>query len=256
MIGRVLAYGDNYSLIEKIYIWILGMPINGLRIRARRVLPLVDKRCKNVLDVGCGEGVFTFEMAKILESGTVTGIDIDKDVLARNGRLKDKLGLSKCSFKFGDILKFEDKNKYDLVVTVDNLEHIEDDVGALRQMYESSVPGGKLIVHVPGWDRRWPFFGWKDNFEVEGHVRQGYKIEHIVDKVKSVGYQVDSAYYTYGWFETITNNISYWITGAREKNKVLYALAFPFLLFVSWFGKNSRPKRGAGVLVQARKPEA
>ena len=50
-----------------------------------------------------------------------------------------------------------------------------------------------------------------------------------------------------------TLNISYWITRARMKNKALYAVVFPFLLFVSYFGRNSRPTQGAGVLVRARK---
>ena len=120
-------------------------------------------------------------------------------------------------------------------------------------MYEALAPGGTLIVHVPAWDRRWVFFGWKDNFYVESHVRQGYKKEQIVEKVLSVGFKIDEAYYTYGWLETITNNLSYLKTGAREKNKMLYAFAFPVLSVISWFGRKSRPERGAGVLVIGRK---
>jgi SAM-dependent methyltransferase len=249
----MLAYGDNYSPAEKAYIWLLGMPINGLRIRARRILPLITDQYRQVLDVGCGEGVFTFEIAKLIGAGKVTGIDIDTKVLERNRELQKQIGVSNCSFEYGDILDFKESNKYDLVLTVDNLEHIADDVGALKSMYQALAPGGRLIVHVPAWERRWLFFGWKDNFDVETHVRQGYTQEQITDKVKSVGFKIEESYYTYGWLETITNNISYLVTGAREKNKTLYAMIFPALLFISWFGRKSRPKKGAGVLVVGRK---
>lgn len=253
MIGRQLAYASNYSSFEKAYIWLLGMPISGLRIRARRILPLISGRYKKILDVGCGEGVFTFEMAKAAAGSEVTGIDIDTEVVERNRALQERLKVGNCKFEYGDILNFTEKNKYDLVVTVDNLEHIEDDVGALRNMYEAAAPGGTIIVHVPAFERRWIFFKWKDNFEVPTHVRQGYKLEEIREKVARVGFKIETAYYTYGWLETVTNNISYLITSARMKNKRLYALVFPFLSVISWFGRNSRPKKGAGCLVVARK---
>jgi SAM-dependent methyltransferase len=253
MIGRVLAHGNNYSPLEKAYIWLLGMPISGLRIRARRILPLVTDRYKKVLDCGCGEGVFTFEIAKMLPRSEVTGIDIDQEVLNRNKVLQEQIKVNNCKFVYADILNFDHKDTYDLILTVDNLEHIEDDRGALKNLYQAAAPGGTIIVHVPAWERRWVFFKWKANFEVQGHMRQGYKLEQIREKVESAGFKIERAQYTYGWLETVTNNISYLITHADMKNKHLYALAFPFLSVISWFGRNSKPEKGAGCLVVGRK---
>jgi hypothetical protein len=54
--------------------------------------------------------------------------------------------------------------------------------------------------------------------------------------------------------ETFTNNISYLITGADQRRKLAYAAVFPVLLGVSYLGKFSRPRWGAGVLVVARRP--
>jgi hypothetical protein len=54
--------------------------------------------------------------------------------------------------------------------------------------------------------------------------------------------------------ETFTNNISYLITGADQRRKLAYAVVFPVLLGVSYFGKFSRPRWGAGVLAMARRP--
>ena len=40
-------------------------------------------------------------------------------------------------------------------------------------------PGGRLIVHVPGHDRRWLLFRRRVNFDVPGHVRPGYRAEEL-----------------------------------------------------------------------------
>ena len=65
------------------------------------------------------------------------------------------------------------------------------------------------------------------------------------------GFEIREIRYTYGWLETVTNNISYWITRAEMKNKMLYALVFPLLNLLSYLGRNSRPTKGAGVLAVA-----
>jgi trans-aconitate methyltransferase len=54
---------------------------NGLRIRARRILPFIQKKYKNILDVGCAQGIFTFELARKFPESVITGIDINKDYL-------------------------------------------------------------------------------------------------------------------------------------------------------------------------------
>jgi hypothetical protein len=46
------------------------------------------------------------------------------------------------------------------------------------------------------------------------------------------------------------------ITGADRRNKHLYAIVFPALLAISYFGKFAQPKWGAGVLATARRPNA
>jgi len=89
---------------------------------------------------------------------------------------------------------------------------------------------------------------------VPGHVRPGYRADQLVAKLQEAGFHVTTHQYTYGAIETLTNNISYLITGADQRRKVQYAAVFPVLLAVSWLGKFSRPKWGAGVLAVARRP--
>jgi len=253
MIGRIAQFDKTFTKFEKLYIKIFGIPINGLRIRTRRVLPLITSKYKNIMDAGCGPGIFSFEIAKKLPDSHISGIDIDEEQLNINEGIAQKVGINNCNFEYQDICNMDIQNRFDLILSVDNLEHIENDTDALQRFYNALLPKGELIIHVPGYYRRWLFFGWAVNFDVEGHFRPGYTKEQITEKVKKVGFTILDSYYTYGWLETITNNISYWITGAKMKNKMFYAIVFPFLLFLSYFGKKSKPHKGAGVLIIAKK---
>ena len=250
-LGTELTHSDEFSSLERLYIRIFGVPINGLRIRARRILPLINGKYKEVLDAGCGPGIFTFEMAKRLPDSTITGVDIEQSLLDRNREIARKLQLDNCRFEYVDLTGMEEKDRFDLILSVDNLEHIEDDDNVLRRFCQALSPGGELIIHVPGYERRWPFFGWSVNFHVEGHYRPGYTVEQLHDKLDKAGFEIREIRYTYGWLETVTNNISYWITRAEMKNKMLYALVFPLLNLLSYLGRNSRPTKGAGVLAVA-----
>lgn len=252
-LGSELIHDETLSSLEKLYIRIFGVPINGLRIRARRVLPLITPKYRQIMDAGCGTGVFTYEIAKKLPDSSVTGIDIDKTALNVNTLIAKKIDLKNCFFEFQDISQMSIQNRFDLILTVDNLEHIENDQDALNRFFNALKPNGELIIHVPGYYRRWKFFGWAVNFDVEGHFRPGYTKEQLEEKLRKAGFSINEIYYTYGWIETITNNISYWITRARMENKILYALVFPLLNFMSYFGRKSRPMKGAGVLAVAVK---
>jgi 2-polyprenyl-3-methyl-5-hydroxy-6-metoxy-1,4-benzoquinol methylase len=253
MLGSELKYDKTLSCFERVYISIFGVPINGLRIRARRILPEIKGNYRNILDIGSGQGIITYEIARRFPQSEVVGIDILENLVERDNRVAKIIGLENCRFEVMDIMNIDYENYFDLVVTVDILEHIKDDERALKQFNKVLKPGGLLLLHVPAYERRWLFFGWKVNFDVDGHFRPGYSIEDISKKINDAGFEIVEAYHSYGWIETVTNNISYLITEARMKRKILYAFVFPFLNFFSWFGKNSRPKKGAGVMVKAKK---
>jgi SAM-dependent methyltransferase len=252
--GAELSLDPGRSRFERLYARLFGAPANGLRIRLRRVLPATHGTFGSILDAGCGNGVFSFELAKRHPEAEVLGIDSEPDLVARANMIAERAGLVNCRVEKGDVTRLDFDAEFDLVVSIDNLEHVDDDVTAMRGLYRALRPGGRLVVHVPGYERRWLVLGRRVNFDVPGHVRPGYTLEQIVERLQRAGFVVDAQQYTYGLLETLTNNVSYLISGADQRNKLLYALAFPVLLGVSWFGKFSRPAWGAGVLAVARRP--
>lgn len=254
MLGKDIARNPNARFIEKVYINVFGVPISGLRIRLRRVLPYIfkGKSFSRILDAGCGRGVFCYEVAKKFPESMVVGCDIEIKKLVENAIIIDKCNIKNVSFVLADITRLPFNGYFDLAISVDNLEHLQDDMAGLSSIYSSLRSEGLLILHVPALERQW-FIKFKENFNVPGHYRAGYTLDDIIKKVKLVGFNVNEAYYTFGYLETLANNISYLITKAEEKNKILYALLFPVINVVSWFGQWSKPKKGAGVLVVAKK---
>lgn len=252
--GRELSLDPGRSRFERTYAKLLGAPANGLRIRLRRVLPATDGTYRDILDAGCGGGVFSLELAKRHPNAQVVGVELEQALVDRANEIARRAGLTNLRFQQGDVTKLDFDAAFDLVVSVDNLEHVEDDVTAMKGLLRALRPGGRLVNHVPGYERRWFVFGRRVNFDVPGHVRPGYRSEELVSKLGNAGFEVEESHYTYGIIETFTNNISYSISGADQQRKVLYALAFPFLLALSYLGKWSRPRWGAGVLAVAHRP--
>jgi SAM-dependent methyltransferase len=254
---RGLEFADDprMSPLIKAYVRLFGVPISGLRIRLRRILPAIRGDYQSIIDLGCGKGIFTFELAKRYPRARVVGVDLDEEQIRINRAIAEKRGIRNIEFQLGDILKMSFENEFDLALSVDNLEHIEDDVGALQIVRRALKPGGALVCHVPAYERIWLMRGTAVNFNVPGHVRPGYRRDELREKLTRAGFTVESVGHTYGYLETVTNNLSYLITGAAQKNKGIYAFAFPLLNAVAWLGRNQDPgERGAGVIAQAVKP--
>lgn len=249
--GRELAYNPEYSVLERAYIRVFGAPVNGLRIRLAHVMPATRGNYRRILDAGCGRGTFSMELAKAHPEAEIVGVDLDEEILSKASHVAAKAGLDNLRFQIADVTALPFDSEFDLVVSVDNLEHVEDDVAAMRCLRKALRPDGRLVVHVPGYYRRWPVFRKSVNFDVPGHMRPGYLIEELEEKLARAGFAVDNARPTYGFLENLSNNISYAISGAEQKNKALYALVFPFLLVMSNLGAFARPKWGAGVLATA-----
>lgn len=256
MLGREQIYNPEYSMVEKAYIAAFGMPIIGLRIRARNVFSLIPKqRCySRVLDAGSGSGVLSFELARRFPTAKVLGVDLLQEAVEACVHMAQRSGTPNVSFRQGYVENLEEEDIFDLILCIDLLEHIQDDLATLKGLFRSAAPGALLILHVPALYRRYPVWKKSLNFQVETHVRTGYESHEIREKVLRSGFFIRKMGFTYGFWETLANNISYMITRARMENRKLYALAFPLLYLVSLLGFRGRPKKlGAGIFVVAEK---
>ncbi|WP_165919512.1 class I SAM-dependent methyltransferase [Promicromonospora sp. AC04] len=100
-----------------------------------------------LLDVGCGPGTVTVDLAERLTQGSVVGVDASDDVLESARGLADAHGTKNISFEHANAyeLPFED-NSFDVVFAHQLLQHLSDPVAALREMKRVAKPGGFVAV--------------------------------------------------------------------------------------------------------------
>src|ERR1700749_3987577 len=110
-----------------------------------------------VLDVGCGPGTITVDLAALVPGGYVTGIDAAEDVLAQARQEAERRGQRNVAFDTGDVyrLDFADAS-FDVVHAHQVLQHLTDPVAALREMRRVCAPGGVVAVR----DSDYATFTW------------------------------------------------------------------------------------------------
>jgi SAM-dependent methyltransferase len=100
-----------------------------------------------VLDVGCGPGTITVDLAARVPDGEVIAIDAAADVLAEGRREADRRGQANVRFDVGDVyrLDFAD-GTFDVVHAHQVLQHLSDPVRALAEMRRVGRPGGLVAA--------------------------------------------------------------------------------------------------------------
>jgi SAM-dependent methyltransferase len=88
--------------------------------------------------------------------------------------------------------------KFDQVLAIDVLEHIDDDLSALKEINGVLKSDGMLIISVP--TPLYPKYFGREFADRIGHVRDGYFLEDITRKLDSTGFRVlKHKYYTRRW---------------------------------------------------------
>jgi len=108
---------------------------------------------EHILDVGCGTGNFSLELARM--GVKVTGIDISEPMLATARYKAAEAGLETEFLKADALnLPFND-NTFDKIVSVTALEFVSDLKAALAKCYRVLKPGGRMVVGLIGGNSLW-----------------------------------------------------------------------------------------------------
>jgi len=112
-----------------------------------------------ILDAGCGSGRNMVELASL---GTVTGVELSATsvTLARERAVGEVIEGSVLEMPF-------ETDSFDLAVSLDVIEHLDQHLEALRELRRVVAPGGALLVTVPayGWL-------WSGHDEINHHFRR------------------------------------------------------------------------------------
>src|SRR5579862_456518 len=104
----------------------------------------------HVLDVGCGPGTITVDIARRVAPGHVLGIDASADVVAQ--AQAGAAGVDNVEFTTGDIYALDLPDaSFDVVHAHQVLQHVPDPVGALREMRRVCKPEGVVVCRDSGY---------------------------------------------------------------------------------------------------------
>ncbi len=246
------------------------------KIRAIRdfIEPLDGKTC---LEVGCDKGVLSYHLRKW--GGNWISIDADEE----NIRITKELVQENVAYTNGKSLEFPDIH-FDCIIAIDFLEHIPTDQEFIYEMNRVLKADGTLYITVPHSEeglflntvRRW--LGFKP--EDYGHVREGYALKELQEKLDKGGFTVkESTSFSRFFSEAIELgiNFGYFFLLNRKKHRggikggispesgddvarhakslKLYSLIYPVVKTIALLDKLIPFTRGYILMISAKKPK-
>jgi len=128
---------------EPSYVW-----REGQQRRLEMIAKAAGERIKGrVLENGCGVGMYVEHLA--LYGGQIIGLEYDFERAAEAGTRSPSI-LNAA----GEALPLP-SNAFDLILSHEVLEHVQDDTQAVHEMIRVLKPGGRIVLFVP--NRGYPF---------------------------------------------------------------------------------------------------
>lgn len=166
--------------IEQSHWWFRG--------RRRILAGFVEDICKHVtdrrpriLDVGCGTGA---NLLFLSQYGDAEGVDVSEDALA----FCRERGLDHVKQGAGEELPYED-GTFDLVTALDVVEHMDDDLAGVKEMFRVLRPGGHALLFVPTF-----MFLWGLQDDVSNHRRR-YRLPQLRRVLEQAGFEIERSTY-------------------------------------------------------------
>jgi SAM-dependent methyltransferase len=245
-----------YKTLDVMFLrsWYVRRELKNLRAT------LGDKEI-SVYDAGTGYGQYSYFISKHLSPCDIYSVDIKKDWIKNCKHFFAEKKINNVSFGIEDLTEISHNNKFDLILCVDVMEHIEDDVKVFQNFYTALKKDGFLIINTPS------IYGGSDAHEEDDesfigeHARIGYSFEDLESKLQPIGFSIYQKKFTYGFWGDKA-----WRLGIKypmvmlNKSKLFflllpfyYLLTLPFTFLMMYADYSGNNKIGSGINVIARK---
>ncbi len=224
--------------------------------------PLTPEGGIKILDAGAGYGQYSYWLYKRYgKQCNILAIDVKEEQVADCNKFFQDIGATNVKFEVGDLTKFVNPEAYDLVVCVDVMEHILEDELVFRNYNASMKKGAMLIISTPSDQGGSDVHGEGEASFIEEHVRDGYNINDIQQKLSRAGFSKVDARYSYGapgkiaWRLSMKYPIQ--MLGVSKLFFIIlpfyYLIAYPISFVLNYFDTHMKHPTGTGLIVKAWK---
>ncbi len=215
-----------------------------------------------MLDAGTGFAQYAYFIANTFPQAHILAVDIKQDYLDNAERFfsktrhKDRIG-----FAYEDLTDLQATGPFDLILSVDVMEHIEDDRAVFRNFAGVLRKGGYVVINTPSDQGGSDVSGEEESSFIGEHVRDGYNIDELQDKLRDAGLTPVEAKFTYGKFGSLAWRflIKYPMLMLAKSKLFLVILPFyyipvlPIGMVLNALDVRTVNETGTGVLVVAQR---
>lgn len=215
-----------------------------------------------ILDAGAGYGQYSFWLWNKNKQSKILAVDVKEEQVADCNAFFNSIGASnQVKFVVDDLTVYKTLETYDLVISIDVMEHILEDVQVFKNFHASLKPGGMVLISTPSDQGGSDVSGEGETSFIEEHVRDGYNIKEIEEKMRGAGFSKVEARYQYGTPGKISWRLSmkYPILalGATKLFFIIlpfyYIIAYPISYVLNWMDVSISHPTGTGLIVKAWK---
>jgi len=193
---------------------------------------------ESILDIGCGDGKITANIANRIPKGLVIGIDNSPSMIKAAKHYY--ANIPNLAFKLQDATNFNFDQKFDYVFSFSTFHWISDQLSALKNIQKALKPNGRVIIQM-GCDEDSPVKRafeiicskpkWKSQFEqIKGkyHHKTAQEYQKLLDKAGFTKKNITVFYLTstYKSFDDLAKWFMGWIpycTGLSEEKSLAFA---------------------------------
>lgn len=217
---------------------------------------------EQIADAGSGFGQYVYYLSKKFPAASITGLDIKQEQVDDCNNFFASIDRQQhVIFRYADLTTLDINEEYDLILSVDVMEHIEDDRTVFRHFYNGLKPGGILLISTPSDQGGSDVHHDHEESFIDEHVRDGYGVEEIEEKLKGAGFTDIAIRYSYGKPGKISWKLSmkYPILLVSISKAFLlllpfyYLVAYPVSFILNLVDVNRSHSTGTGLIVRCKK---
>ncbi|MFZ4520096.1 MAG: class I SAM-dependent methyltransferase [Bacteroidales bacterium] len=233
-----------------------------IRQWAAQSSPSDQKSKRFILDAGSGFGQYSYFLSGLHPNWFVDAVDVKDEQIADCNAFFERIGRKNVLFEKADLTQFSNPDRFDLILSVDVMEHIGDDEAVFRNFYDSLTQKGMLLISTPSDQGGSDVHDHEEGESfIDEHVRDGYNIQDIREKLKRAGFTKTEARFTYGTPGKIAWRLSmkYPILMLNTTKLFFillpfyYLVTYPIAFFCNWLDTAMKHETGTGLIVKAWK---